>query len=530
MLILYARKLSVLLSVFLILLTANISSGASDELEAYNMLTYYFDLIQSGNYESALGMWEPTARQRATRLGIEYENIPVKPDCNSPILYNFGQVKNILINEGIKSKAMLDSGLIRLQLSLETPKGPIENLYYARKIGSDFWLIFPQDYYAKDWPAYQSRYFRIYVNPAMDNCFNEIALISLDKFVDSIANQIAIPTDRMQVLERQKIDYYLCQNDLEVKQLSGVQTDGVVDPAADAIISSNFPEFHLVARLLINFRLQKLARFSLPLLEQGLSIALGGRWHRAPGVILDFGKYILDYKLTDVDSILLSSSNENGIMSDITFPVEAYLVNYIFISLDKDKFFRLYRVLSGDFNHIKDLKTVDIETAIAESFEISWPEFRNRFEEFVSSDKLYGGQIFPGETKTDRILLDLDGLAISASDKWLQISSAGNNKENPEANLLFNRQTALEGKNSALFKEQYRDTREFEGYRYGIMVDANEIGLYDYALNQLKAKYVFNFTPNPAYFDSAGHKISAFFDIKLLEGNLPGQQDYELIK
>ncbi len=530
MMSLYARKYSVLLAVFLVLCAAGISHGASDELEAYNMLAYYFDLIQSGNYESALGMWEPTARQRAARLGIEYDNIPIKPDCNSPILYNFGQVKNILADEGIKSKAILDSGLVKLQLHLETPKGPIENQYYTRKIGNDFWLIFPQDYYARHWPVYQTKYFRFLINPEMGSYFNDIAAASLDRFVDSIAERIAIPAVLMQTLEEQKIDYYLCQNDMEVGKLSGLPAEGVYDQAADAVISSNFPEFHLITQLLINFKFQKQARFSLPILEQGLSIALGGRWHRAPGVILDFGKYILDYKLTEVDSILVTNKNENGIMSDITFPVEAYLANYIFISLGKDKFFKLYQTLSGDYNHMGNLPTDEIKAAIAESFGAGWDEFKKNFEESVSSDKSFGGLIFPGQTETGQILLDLEGLTISASDKWLQISCTGDNVKIPEAKLLFNRQAALEGKKSALFKEQFRDTPEFAGYRYGIMIDANEVGLYDYAINQLKAKYVFNFSPSADYFDSTKHKISAFFDINLLEGNLPGPQDYELLK
>jgi len=58
----------------------------------------------------------------------------------------------------------------------------------------------------------------------------------------------------------------------------------------------------------------------------------------------------------------------------------------------------------------------------------------------------------------------------------------------------------------------------------------NEIGLYDYAINRLKAKYVYNFAPDPAYFDSTERKISAHFDIRLLDGILPGESDYEILR
>ena len=122
------------------------------------------------------------------------------------------------------------------------------------------------------------------------------------------------------------------------------------------------------------------------------------------------------------------------------------------------------------------------------------------------------------------------GFVISSSDKWLQIIYTNKDAQNSEANLVFAKPTSLYDKNSELFKEQYKEKREYKGYRFGIRVDRNEIGLYDYALNQLKAKYVYNFAPDPAYYDSANGVISAYFDINLLDGILPGDSDYEILK
>ena len=47
----------------------------SNDNVAYETLSYYFDLLATGNVESALGIWEPRALARATRLGINYDNI-----------------------------------------------------------------------------------------------------------------------------------------------------------------------------------------------------------------------------------------------------------------------------------------------------------------------------------------------------------------------------------------------------------------------------------------------------------------------
>jgi hypothetical protein len=77
--------------ILLILGSSNLTLAQEkpDEITATELISYYFDLFLSGNYESAAQLWEPTALERATRLGIEYDGIPVKPDCNSPVQYDF---------------------------------------------------------------------------------------------------------------------------------------------------------------------------------------------------------------------------------------------------------------------------------------------------------------------------------------------------------------------------------------------------------------------------------------------------------
>lgn len=513
----------------LTLIPAILYAGLADDKKAQDMLIYYLDLVQSGNYESALGMWEPTALERATRLGIEYRNIPIKPDCGSPIIRNLGQIKDNLLT-GIKSNATLDSGVIRIKFAVETSGGLIEHLYYMEKFGSDFWLIFPQDFFARDWPTRESKYFRFHINPNKTDYYNDIGAASLDAFVEKIANKIDIPAERMTTLESAKIDYYLCLDKLDVDRLSGEHISGYYDKGADAIISEVFPDFHLIARLLTNFTLKQLPYFTLPAFEEGLSIYLGGRWQRAPEVILDFGEYILDYKLTEIDSILTTSAAENGAASDITFPIDACLIDYLYSSLETAKFFDLYRALSGD-RKIADIMTMEeIKTAMAAPFKMSWPEFKTGFEEYISSRTSHGGRIFPGKVATDREIINEKGLIISVSDKWLMVSYSATSGQSQEASLLFDQPERLKDKKSDLFDEQYGETEIYTGYRFGIRLDMNEIGLYDYATNQLKAKYVYNFAPDPGYYDSTSNEINAYLDISLLDDILPGKSVYEIIK
>jgi len=529
MLIVRINQYTVYLAILLGSLLPFSAHGKSDERMATDAMTDYFDLIRSGNYESALGMWEPSTIERATRLGIEYNNIPVKPDCNSPVLNNWDQVKDKL-DIARKTKVTLETGMFKFQFNADTTSGSINYKYYTKKLGKYFWFIFPQDYYAADWPVYESKYFKFYVNPKRDNSYNKIASAELDAFVDKIAAKISLAPKQLDILAKEKIYYYLCSNEPEVRMISGRQTDGLYDPASDAIISSVFPEFHLVAQLLVNYKLQNLPLFTLPVIKEGLATSLGGKWQRSAGVILDFGEYILDYKLTEIDSVLTAIENENNEMSDITFPIEACLINYIYDELGTNKFFKLYKALSGDIHFVNGLSIEKVKTIIAESFKQPWPEFKKQFEDFIASNESFSGQIQPGRTETDQVLLKNGGLVISSSDKWLEISFSVEDDQNPETNLLFSKPASLIGKTSELFKEQYKDRRKYKGYRFGIRIDMNEIGLYDYAINRLKAKYVYNFAPDPSDFDSTGHKIAAHFDIRLLDGILPGDSDYEILR
>ena len=101
------------------------------------MVNYYFDLVLSGNYESASGLWEPSSLARANRLGIEYDNMGIKIDCSSPIIYDFDRMRNY-IAQGVHSVAVIDSQVIRWKFRAEKQDKKGEkssHFYYTTKAG-----------------------------------------------------------------------------------------------------------------------------------------------------------------------------------------------------------------------------------------------------------------------------------------------------------------------------------------------------------------------------------------------------------
>ena len=524
-------KLSLILVMFLaFIFVAPIGTCAgSDDSKSRNLMQYYFDLMKSGNYESALGLWEPSTLARAARLEIEYDNIPVKPDCGSPVIYDYERVREILPG-GLYSIANIDSGVVRWKFEEEVDGEKYRHFYFTADIGGYWWLIRPQDYYARDWPMEVSKYFRFYISPDRTDHLNGIIVEALDTFVDRVAERILITPERMALLAQQKIDYYLCNSESEVEKLSGQRCRGIYDPGSDAVISTFIPHYHQVALLLTNFKLQALPLFTQSFLRMGLATYLGGRWQRAPEVVFDFGDYILKYDIVELDSVLSFAGFNDPANGDVTYPVGACLAEYFYSSLGSDGFFNLYRALSGSYREVAMSPVSETKERIASALNTSWEEIEQNFARFMESRRDRHGLIYPGNVKTNEVIADREGLTLSVSDKWLKVEYQAGDTEKPDVNIIFGKTPVLDGKASLLFDEQHQNRLEYRGYRYGIKLDMNEIGLYDYATNQIKAKFIEDPADKSAYFDIDKNKVTAYFDKSLLNGMLPGKEDCLIVK
>jgi len=518
--------------IFLIILSNPLSAKSLGQRLSNETINYYFDLVLSGNYESACGLWEPSSFARANRLGIEYENIGVKIDCTSPVIYDFEKMRKY-ITQGVHSVAIIDSQIFRWKFETEKggkKKDNISHYYFTAKTDNYFWLITPRDYYARDWNFYQSRYFRYYISPVRDAYYNDIAAESLDRYVEKIAKKLSIPDERLKLLEEMKIDYYLCKSPYEVELLSGKKERGVYDPASDAVITSLMPHYYTVAMQLINFKLQTLPLCTVPILQKSAAAYLGGRWQRSPEVVCDFGAYILKYGILEADSLFDNHDNESGEGGDLTSPVGACLAEYLWAKLSMERFFELYRSLSGNYRYITELPIDTIKSRIAGYLDQDWDTFNADFLLYATRDKSNEGSIRPGDIFTDRELINEDGLVISVSKEWLNVQYTAGKDNEPSVSILFDRIPELDDKISMLYKEQYPTERINKFFRYGIKLDKNEIGLYDYASNLIVAKYIDNFSADTDYFDETDNKISAYINIELLNDVLPGDGEYQIVK
>jgi len=523
------QRLTVLSIILVMIMSLSGAVYAAVDQKAMELMNYYYDLILSGNYESARGIWDPSAVFRASRLGIEYDGIPLKVDCTSPIVNSIDRI-SLDRYPGLRGRSNLDNNIFRLKFGAMVDDREVEHIYYARQLGQDYWMFYPQDVYCKDWQEVDSKYFRFYINPHRIDFFSRPGADALDRFVEKVAEQINIPDDRLELLKQQKIDYYLCETEAELTKITDVEGSGYFNPASDAIFSINFPSFNLVAKQLINFRLQKLPLFAIPLMDEGFSIYLGGRWQRSPAVITDFGRYIINNDLTEIDSVLVTRNFDEATLADITYPVDACLVDYLIEKLGMDRFLELYKDLSGDALYRDTVSADYVKGVIAGVLDTDWAGVSSSFLAYLGNRPDRGGIIYPGQKINKDVLLVLDEMMLYGSKDWFQVKFFVPDSMANSFHYLFGKNEELDHKRSKLFDEQYKGKKQLDSYRYGLMVDKNEIGLYDYAANQLIGKYVYSFDPNPDYFNPEKKVITAYFSTDLFNGKIPDVEDGMVLK
>jgi len=524
------RFLVLLLGAALIFLTSVRSmADINEERKAQETIMYYLDLLRSENFVSAMGLWEPSCLEQSLRMGIEYDGIPIKADCRSPFVYDYENMKRFL-PDAIASKAVLDSTTFRWKLDAKPDSGKISYFYYTTLVDGYYWIVPPHYYYSRDWPVRETEYFRFIINPERMEHYNEVGARALDEAVETMAAELHVPPEKIAMLAEKKIDYYLCKDGFEVENLSGVRDGGVYTIDFDAVITCFFPHYHKVALLMINLKLERPPLFTIPFMRDGMATSLGGRWQRAPEVVYDFGDYIMKYDIVRPDSILTYGQYNDATAGDVTSPVGACLSRYIYQQFGDELYFDLYRKLSGDYESVVGLTPGGIQQTAASILDMDWSEIKTGFADFMEKRRQRRGLIHPGETETDRALIDSDGLRLSMSDKWIKVEYRYDSTTANEVNLLFGKDEMLEESASMLFDEQYKKKRAFEGYRYGLRMDKNEIGLYDYAVNQIKAKFIDDPGTASDYYNSAERKITAYFNLNLVENIVDITGDYRILK
>jgi len=501
---------------------------AMDTRPAIQTLEQYFDLLASGNLSSAAGLWTEPAIERSARFGIEYIDIPLKIDCASPIVRNLPIMRDHLY-PAVKQVNVKGSEFIALDYSKVVNGQAVEYTYYAYFDGNYFWLTYPQDYYCRDWPVLETKYFRIHYAPGREAYLHEQARNEADRFIEALADSLDLSGEDLALIGDKKIEYFYCEDDSTVAKLTGHRVKGMLDLASNDLISAFFPHYHEIAHLLVNLKLRRLPLYTQPLLREGTAVYYGGRWGKGLPALNYLGAFLHTDSLVRVDSIITMSRFEAQAGTDMAYPVAGLFCSFLMDRMGRDRYFELYSDLSGPFDNLYAMVAPVVKRMVYEAAGAdSWGGLLKDFDAYIAEVNGRRAVFRPGLADRGKVVIDDERVRVRFDGDWISLEFNGDDTAPPVGNLFFGHDAGLDGVGSELFDEQYRDGQTYNGYRWGVRFDGNEAGLYDYLTNRLIAKYIFGITPSDDYIDADNNTIRVRYSADLTGGTVPQKDDFVL--
>ncbi len=525
------RKLTLIFSTVLLFTLAGSVDvfGQIGQTAGLQTINQYFDLLEVGNIEIAADMWAPEVLERSKRFDIVYTGIPLKVDCSSPIMRDLELMRHHLQPPIRNYEIMPGDNWSRLQYSRVVRGKEIEYYYWAQRRGDWFWLSFPQEYYCADWPVVESKYFRIHAHPDVVKYLNPAVLKESDRFIEAMVDTLDIPGSKRKQIEQQKIEYFYCPSDQLVDSITGSRDIGMLDPATNDIISSVFPYFHELVRLLVNIKLEEIPLYTIPVMQEGMAVRYGGQWGKSPSVLINLAVFLYKEELVTIDSILTMKSFNSDASMDIVYPVAGVFCAYLVDEMGLDRVFDLYRDLSGPYDSLAAMSAENVQAKIlAHTGHADWEALMCAFDVYLHDRLDRHAAALPGRVENGKVILQGDGFTVTESADWVGFEFAPGFSVGPaHGNLLFAPREDLAGHVSSLFEEQYAERVDMMSFRFGVRYDQYEAGLYDYATNQLLAKYIWGISPSEDYFVMGENRVSVKFRKSLFEGHLPRPDGYK---
>jgi hypothetical protein len=496
-----------------------------------DIVTDYLDYVASGNYESAIQLWSPTCLERALRFGIEYDNIPVRPDASSPMVINANRLASFGIQPARSVEAVGNDGrFLRLQFTTTSKGEFLQQWYYVEKKDGYYWLCYPQDCWARAWEVQESRYFRIHIHPDVLQYVSQPSKAQFDDFVEAVADTLGLTKADLAELATKKIEFFYCNSDSTVQMLTGQLTKGLLDQSSNDIISANFPHHHEVVHLLTNIKLKHLPLYTLPMVREGLAVRFGGRWGKGAGTLLDLGAFLYRDTLVTLDSMLTVHGFEGGDEMDLMYPVAGVMSAYLQDRLGKQKFWPFYLSVSGRQDSIGKWKGDRVKAAmVAATGRKDWADLVQDFNVYIATKIVPATMTISGVTSKGKTLFADQHDTLTLDGDWLNFTVVADSGVLPHASFLFFKKDSFGGQKSRLFYEHFRDEVPFEGYRYGVRVDQNEAGVYDYAANLLTGKFILGINGTEHYYDPDHNKVTVRFKRNLLGKQAPAQADIKVV-
>jgi hypothetical protein len=468
-------------------------AGAEDASTPAGLAAAYRQAVLTGDWPAARALWLPEDLAASRRLAISYHDLPFKLDSASLLVLEHERIQAGEISVSL-GDISTEGSLARIRFDLQVGQQSATADYYAVRADETWRFANPATALAAAWERQRTEFLDLYIQPPGRISLAAVRL--LDDFIAATCGRLEIPADRVELLREQKIRYFL-GDEATVAVIVGAPTRGAALLQTDAVITSEPCHLHELAHLLVNFARQELPLYTLPFMQEGVAVALGGRWGRAPAVMQGLGRYTLQSGMLAWEE-LLTWDEFQGQAADWTYAPSGVLAGFLLETLGGARFLELYGKLSGGLADLRQLDRATILDMICLAAAMDLENLSARFSAHV--DRLSCGGVQPAGDGRGEIFAGLqqDGVVVTVSqdDHWLYWELAGENLPAEWAVLWPDPGPDPDaGTPSRLFAERFPD-REYRGELLALVCAPGEIGLYDFRTDLLTVKFVESFCPD----------------------------------
>ncbi len=404
----------------------------------------------------------PENAKLADRLGIRYTGNPVKYLISNDL----DSLSRHTIMDGhldvVWNTTRLEKPFFRLNLSVPALK--IERTYYFK----DNYLVAAPDYFSRNWVVLEDGFFVFHITDS--TLFNGYSTEKLNQFVRHTAAQLQYTAEQLELLRREKIHYFLCRNQDEIEKLTGYHARGLYYLPYDYIITTYNCHFHELVHLLVNYKLQELPLHTLPVLQEGIAVALGGRGGRDPQVILQMGAFLQQSGFLDYHELLSWQGFQQNNTS-LTYPLAGLYTRFLIDTLGIPAYLDLYRRYSASPDIISGQSIPESELPSA----AGW----NRFiHDFLNRSRLV--RLAESRESGSSPFIKEYSFEIGDDDEYYRFRV--------KDTLLITTNPQLRAYQSSLFTTLF-PARLYHSEKYAIIADSSEISVYNLYSNILIAKY-----------------------------------------
>lgn len=403
----------------------------------------------------------------AKRLGITYTDTRNKFLISNDIEPSIkAELRNGLLKYEYNIK---DIGNNYSVLSINIRSKNIKYEYYFYNTG----LISKPFYFAKDWSKQKSTYFEFHISD--NKLINDYSINKLDSFVEEILSVLNFKDEEIKKLKEEKIHYFLCMDDSEIELLTNYKARGLYYMPYDYIISTYNCHYHELLHLLMNYKLQSVNTYTLPLLQEGIAVAFGGRGGQKSDVLWQMGKFIAQSSILDYKA-LLNKPDFYKYDPSMSYPVAGLYVKFLIHSAGIGKFLELYKKYFADNAKIEELN-INVAELPSDS---DW-------QKYLENPELDNPICVSGFNEDDykTLIVNTGDFSIYENkDKYLfRIKSPVGLKYKED----------FPDYTSKLFNELYPQGK-YQHEKYLVTATAEEVSVYNLFTNDLVAKYVAGFS------------------------------------